>query len=151
MPAYPTLSTRVIGQAEKSLNAILGRQLAGTGLTEAQWVVLTLAVAAGGTAERDRLTHMVANMLKISEEDAETHIDILVAARHLQITSEGSAVTVTGAARQLHSRVGSAVAVITHRLWGDLPAEDLATAGRVLTIVTDRANTELTRENPSIT
>ena len=31
MPAYPTFSTRVIGQAEKTLNAILGRELAGTG------------------------------------------------------------------------------------------------------------------------
>lgn len=148
MPDYPTLSTRVIGQAEKSLNAILGRQLAGTGLTEAQWVVLTLVVTAGGTAERDRFTQMVASMLKISEEDAETRIGILVGAGHLQITSDGSVVTVTDAARQLHSRVGSAVAIITHRLWGDLPAEDLATAGRVLTIVTDRASTELARGNP---
>jgi hypothetical protein len=47
---YPTLSTRVIGQAEKTLGAILGRQLAGTGLTEPQWVILTLAVTSGGTA-----------------------------------------------------------------------------------------------------
>jgi hypothetical protein len=28
---------------------------------------------------------------------------------------------------------------------GDLPAEDLATAGRVLAIVTERANAELAR------
>lgn len=151
MPVYPTLSTRVIGQAEKSLNAILGQQLAGTGLTEAQWVILTLAVTAGGTTESDRFTHMVASMLKISEEDAEIHIGTLVSAGHLQLSSEGSVVTVTDAARQLHSRVGNAVAIITHRLWGDLPAEDLATAGRVLTIVTDRASTELTRRDPSIT
>jgi hypothetical protein len=36
MSIYPSLSTRVIGQAEKSVNAILERQLAGTGLTETQ-------------------------------------------------------------------------------------------------------------------
>ena len=53
--------------------------------------------------------------------------------------------TVTGPARQLHSRIGTAVADITRRLWGDLPAEDLATAGRVLTVITDRANAELAR------
>ena len=34
MSTYPTLSPRVIGQAEKTMNAILDRQLAGTGLTE---------------------------------------------------------------------------------------------------------------------
>ena len=38
-----------------------------------------------------------------------------------------------------------AIAGITQRLWGDLPAEDLATAGRVLAIITDRANAELAR------
>jgi hypothetical protein len=32
---------------------------------------------------------------------------------------------------------------ITRRLWGDLPAGDLATAGRVLAIITERANAQL--------
>jgi hypothetical protein len=35
---------------------------------------------------------------------------------------------------------------ITQRLWSGLPAEDLATAGRVLSIITERANAELARE-----
>jgi len=144
MPDYPILSTRLIGQAEKSLNAILGRQLAGTGLTQAQWVILTLAVTTGGTTEPERFTHMVADALKISEDAAETHVDDMVIAQRLQITSDGAAVKVTGAAQQLHRRIGAAVAAITHRLWGDLAAEDLATAGRVLAIVTERANAHLT-------
>ena len=38
MSTYPVLSARVIGQAEKTMNAILDRLLAGTGLTEPQWV-----------------------------------------------------------------------------------------------------------------
>ena len=66
MSTYPVLSARVIGQAEKTMNAILDRQLAGTGLTEPQWVILTLAVTSGGTADRDRFTGMVAEALKIS-------------------------------------------------------------------------------------
>jgi len=53
-PPIQFLSTRVIGQAEKTLGAILDRQLTGTGLTEPQWVILTLAVTSGGTAERDQ-------------------------------------------------------------------------------------------------
>jgi hypothetical protein len=35
------------------------------------------------------------------------------------------------------------VTEITQRLWGDLPAEDLAIAGRVLGTVLVRANAEL--------
>jgi hypothetical protein len=50
MPDYPSLSTQVIGQTEKTLGAILDRQLAGTGLTEPQWVTLVVTVASDGTA-----------------------------------------------------------------------------------------------------
>ncbi len=145
MSTYPTFSPRVIGQAEKTLNAILGRQLAGTGLTEPQWVILTLAVTSGGTAGREEFTRMVAGALKISETEARAHVSDMVAAQQLQVTGEAPAVTVTGAARQLHSRISAAIAEITQRLWGDLPADDLATAGRVLAIITDRANAELAR------
>ena len=145
MSTYPVLSTRVIGQAEKTLNAILGRQLAGTGLTEPQWVILTLAVTGGGGAERDRFTSMVADALKISEAEAEVRVGDMVTTQQLQITGEAPAVTATGAARQLHSRISAAITQITQRLWGDLPAGDLATAGRVLAIITERANAELAR------
>jgi hypothetical protein len=145
MPGYPTLSTRVIGQAEKTLNAILDRQLAGTGLTEPQWVILTLAVTSGGPVDRDQFTRMVADALKISGADAQARVVGLVAAQRLEITGAGSVVTVTGAAQQLHSQIREAVVGITQRLWGDLPVGDLATAGRVLTIITERANAELAR------
>lgn len=145
MPAYPTFSTRVIGQAEKTLNAILGRELAGTGLTEPQWVILTLAVTGGGAADRDRFTSMVADALKISEAEAKARVANMVTAQQLIITGQGSAVTVTGTAQQLHSRIRAAITEITQQLWGDLPAEDLATAGRVLAIITERANAELAR------
>lgn len=145
MSTYPALSTRVIGQAEKALGAILGRQLAGTGLTEPQWVILTLAITSGATAGRDQFTRMVADALKISETEAQARVGDMVTAQRLQITGEGSAVTVTGAARQLHSRIRTTITQITQRLWGDLPAGDLATAGRVLAIITERANAELAR------
>ena len=39
---------------------------------------------------------------------------------------------VTDARRQLHGRIRAQVSEITERLWGDLPADNLATAGCVL-------------------
>ena len=145
MSTYPALSTRVIGQAEKTLGAILDRQLAGTGLTEPQWVILTLAVTSGGTAGRDQFTRMVAGALKISETEAGARVGDMAATQLLQVTGEVPTVTATGAARRLHSRISAAITQITQRLWGDLPAGDLATAGRVLAIITERANAELAR------
>jgi hypothetical protein len=144
MSASPTFGTQVIGQTEKALNAILDRQLTGTGLTEPQWVTLTLTVISGGTVDREDLIGRVAGVLKASEAEAQARIDELAAAQLLQVRDgEGSPVKLTDAGQQLHGQVRTAVTKITQRLWGDLPAEDLATAGRVLSTVLARANAEL--------
>src|SRR6185312_16967337 len=135
MSTTPTFSTQLIGQTEKTLNAILYRLLAPTGLDEPQWVTLTIAVMAGGPLERDALVRRVAGAVKISDAQARARIDELTAAGLL---AEGSPVHVTEAGGQLHARIRGAVVEITERMWGDLPTEDLAAAGRVLTIVLER-------------
>jgi DNA-binding MarR family transcriptional regulator len=144
MSSYPPLSTRVIGQTEKALNAILDRQLAGTALTEPQWITLTLTAGGGGSPGRGQLTSQVAGALKVSRAVAQARITELAAAQLLQVPgSDESPVTLTDAGQQLYSRIRIAVTEITQRLWGGLSAEDLATAGRVLSIVTMRADAEL--------
>jgi hypothetical protein len=144
MSTTPTFSAPVLGQTEKALNAILDRQLAGTGLSEPQWVTLTLTVASGGTVDRDQLIGRVAGALKVSEAEAQGRITELAAAQLLQAPDgEGSPVKVTDTGQQLHGQIRTAVTEITQRLWGDLPADDLATAGRVLSTVLARANAEL--------
>jgi DNA-binding MarR family transcriptional regulator len=144
MTSTPTFGTQVIGQTEKALNAILDRQLAGTGLSEPQWVTLTLTVASGGTVGRDQLIGRLAGVLKVSEGEAHARITELVAAGLLGAPDgEGSPVRVADAGQQLHGQIRAAVTQITQRLWGDLPDEELATAGRVLSTVLARANAEL--------
>jgi hypothetical protein len=146
MSTSPTFSTQLIGQTEKTLDAILDRLLAGTGLTEPQWVTLTLAVRSGGTLDPTRFISRVADALKIGDADARARIDELAAAQLLVVPDvAGSPVGVTDAGSQLHGRIRSAVVEITDRMWGDLPAADLAAAGRVLTTVLERANAELAR------
>jgi hypothetical protein len=146
MSTTPTFGTQIIGQTEKALNAILDRQLAGTSLTEPQWVALSVTVAGGGTVDRDQLIGRLAGALKVNEAEAQALISELAAAQLLQASDgDGSPVTVTDAGQQLHGRIRTAVAHITQRLWGDLPAEDLSTAGRVLSTVLARANAELAR------
>jgi hypothetical protein len=146
MSTNPTFNAQLIGQTEKTLNAILDRLLAGTGLTEPQWVTLTLALTGDGTADLTAFVRRVADGLKISDTEAKARIDELAAAQLLAVPDiAGSPVRVTGAGSQLHGRIRSAVVVITDRMWGDLPAGDLAAAGRVLTTVLQRANAELAR------
>jgi hypothetical protein len=140
----PTFGTQVLGQTEKALNAILKRQLAGTGLTEPQWVTLTMTLASDGAFDHEQLTVRVAGVLKVSEADAQARIAELAAARLLEVPDdEGSPVKVTDAGKQLHGEIRAAVTQITQRLWGDLPVEELATAGRVLSTILARADAEL--------
>jgi hypothetical protein len=144
MSSNATFGTALVGQIESAFGAILDRQLAGTGLSAPQWITLTVAIAGGGSVERDQLIRRVAGARKVNESEVQASVNELAAARLLQASDEqGAPVTVSDAGRQLHSQITSTVAEITQRLWGDLPAEDLATAARVLSTVLARANQEL--------
>jgi hypothetical protein len=140
----PAFGAQILGQTEKALNAILDRQLAGTGLTEPDWITLTLTAASGGTLGRDQLESRVAGALKVSPAMAQARIAGLADAQLLQ-TGGGDEpqVTLTDAGQRLHGQIRGAVTEITERMWGDLPAGDLVTAGRVLSVVLARANAEL--------
>src|SRR5712691_4218526 len=105
MPGTPAFGTQVIGQTEKALNAILDRLLAGTGLTEPQWVTLTLTAASGGTLGRDQLISRTAGALKVSQEAAQQRITELAAAQLVHTPAgDGSPVQLTEAGQQLYSQ-----------------------------------------------
>jgi hypothetical protein len=59
------------------------------------------------------------------------------------LPGDDSRLRLTDQGRARNDEIRSAIAVITERLYGDIPAADLATAGRVLSLVTARANAEL--------
>jgi hypothetical protein len=136
--------TQLIGQTENALGAILDRQLAGSGLNRPQWITLTLAVMSGGSIDHAQLLSRVAGALKISAAEAGGRIAELAAAGMLHVPEDDrSPVSVTDAGSDLHRGIRTAVSAITQRLWGDLPTDDVATAGRVLGTVLERANAEL--------
>src|SRR5439155_1346742 len=90
MSSGTTLSPQIIGQAEKTLNAILYRLLAGPGLTEAQWITLTLIVAGGESTSRDQLAAQVAHALKVSTAQAQEDLASLTAAQLVQDSGDGA-------------------------------------------------------------
>jgi hypothetical protein len=150
MSATPTFNAQLLGQTEKAANAILDRLLAEPGLTEPQWVALTLAVASGGTVERDEFVNRVSGALKISEAGAQSLLADLAVAQLLDVPDDGHAPPkVTDAGQQLYGTIRVRVGEVTDRLWGDVPPEELATAGRVLSTVLERANAELSTGRPS--
>lgn len=137
----PPFGPALIGQTEKALDAILVRELAGTGMSAAGWVMLKLAESAGGRLGRQDLVDRAGAEAKFETEKAEGEIASLVSLGMLD--ADGSEVALTPPARELQARVVGTTDEIRGRLWGDLPEADLATAGRVLGTVLTRANAEL--------
>ncbi len=141
-PAH-TFGAPLIGQTEKALNAILNRLLAGTGITEPMWVTLTLTVVSDGAIDRTELIRQVGGATQLSQASVAERIAELTAAGFLRDGGNGRIqVTDEGQARWTHVR--TAIGPIIQGLWGDLPAEDLVAAGRVLGIILGRANVVLT-------
>jgi len=142
MSTDAAFTPRLIGETEKTLNAILDRRLTEADLTEQHWITLTLAVVSGGSIDRGELVRQVSNGAKFREDDVQARVSELIA-RQLLGDSSSPVVTLTDAGKELHGRIRSANVELTERLWGDLPAADLATTARVLTIVHERAESEL--------
>jgi hypothetical protein len=117
MSTSPTFNAALLGQTESAFGAILDRELTGTGLNGPRWVALTLALAGGQSVDRVQLIHRLAAARNVDEPQAHEYVNDLALAGLLHIPDEGSApVTVTDVGRQLHGRVSTAVAGVTHRL-----------------------------------
>jgi len=144
MSAYPTLSTQVIGQTESALGAILDPLLARAGTTFNQWLVLAVTAASGTATTRAQLITRITSARKIDDSAVLAAINELIDASLLEtLPGDGSQVGLTSTGQARHRQIRTAVEEVTGRLFADLPAEDLATSGRVLSIITARANAEL--------
>ncbi len=77
MPDYPPLSTRLIGQTESALGALLAPLLAEAEMTFLQWVVLSLTAAGGATSPgigRGQLVDRITNARKVDAADVSAAI-----------------------------------------------------------------------------
>ncbi|WP_449350317.1 MarR family transcriptional regulator [Streptomyces shaanxiensis] len=137
-----TTNPRVIALAHYAGRALLENALARHGLTFQQSVTLRPAALAGGPLDRDRLVADVVGSLKIDAAEAHAVVDELLAAGLL--APEGtSEVRITRAGRDLYETTSAETAPLTARIYAGIPEEDLAVAGRVLGLITERANREL--------
>jgi DNA-binding MarR family transcriptional regulator len=126
---------QLIGETEKTLNALLLRHLQGTGLTEPQWVTLRVATMLDGAVDHDGLAAAVADRAHFP--DAAQHVDDLTKRGLLddgRLTSEG---------RELLARLQAAIAGDANAVFDDLAPDDIATTERVLNELLSRARVVL--------
>ena len=139
--ASQSLNPQVIGQTESALGALLGPVLAEADTSFEQWVVLAVTVD-GSPVDHAQLVARIVDARKFPAGDVEAAIAELAAAGAL--TVESGTVKLTAAGQDKHRRIRARIQEVTSGLF-DFPAEDLATAGRVLTTITARANAFLAR------
>jgi hypothetical protein len=132
---------QIIGQAEKATRALLDALLNETATSFHQWVLMRLLATTHPALDKAGLVAAMTTGLKIGPEPVLDALDEVVA---LGLVTESDAVvalTLDGKGR--YERIASGVVSISARLYDDLPAEDLETARRVLSLVTERANAAL--------
>ncbi|MFE0418293.1 MarR family transcriptional regulator [Streptomyces tendae] len=137
----PAADSRVLALAHYAARGVLERVLARHGVTFQQQVALRAAATADSPQTPDDLVTRVQGSLKAGTAGIRATLDELLAARLL--VAEGPYLRPTDAGRELLAAVGAETAPFTARIWGGIPADDLAAAGRVLALVTERANAEL--------
>ncbi|MFE0477435.1 MarR family transcriptional regulator [Streptomyces sp. NPDC058947] len=138
----PLLDPRVIALAHYAGRAVLETVLARHGVTFQQSVTLRLAAVADGPVGRDRLAEGVTGALKSDPAQAHGVIDELIDAR-LLAPDGPSDVRITDAGRELYARTSGETAPFSARIYEGIPVADLAVAGRVLSLITERADAEL--------
>ncbi|GGQ57185.1 MarR family transcriptional regulator [Streptomyces flaveolus] len=138
----PVADSRALGLAHYAARGILEHVLARHGVTFQQQIALRAAVTAGTPQTVDDLVTQVRGSLKADPVAVRATLDELLAEQLL--VADGAHLRPSEAGRELLAAVGAETAPITARIWGGIPAEDLAAAGRVLALVTERADAELT-------
>jgi hypothetical protein len=126
---------QLIGETEKTLDALLRRCLQGTGLTEPQWVTLRIAGAVEGSVDGDALTEAVADRAHFA--DAAELVGALTARGLL---GNGR---LTDAGREVVESVQATIDRVTAPIWDGLPDDDLAAATRLLNEIISRARAVL--------
>lgn len=137
----PVADARALGLAHYAARSVLEHVLARHGVTFQQQVVLRTALTTETPQTSDDLITQVQGSLKADPADIRATLDELLAKQLL--VADGAHLRPTDAGRELLAATGAETAPISARIWGGIPAEDLAAAGRVLALVTERANAEL--------
>ncbi|MFI6118682.1 MarR family transcriptional regulator [Streptomyces sp. NPDC051064] len=137
----PVADARTLGLAHYAARGVLEHVLARHGSTFQQQIVLRAAITTDAPQTPDDLVAQVQGYLKADPAGIRATLDELLAEQLLD--ADGAHLRPTDAGRELLAAVGTETAPLSTRIWGGIPAEDLAAAGRVLALVTERADAEL--------
>lgn len=128
--------TKLIGTAERTLQALLKSQLDRDGLSFEEWVVFNF-VDGGKLVDSQQLLAALADGKVAEAADAQDLLDSMVE-KGLLDASVGN-VSLTARARQVFEPVQIKVRGLVSSITQDIPEEDMAATHRTLSVLTERA------------
>ncbi|WP_285294061.1 hypothetical protein [Aureimonas altamirensis] len=133
--------TRFIGEAERTLQALLQRQLQKAGMSFPEWVALT--ILSGGQLTAEGLAQAIADARVVVPGREMTVVDDLIGK---ELVARGQNLSMTQRGLDVFQPLRDSVRGVTSRLVADVPSDDLAVTRRVLETLTSRA-VELLRKD----
>jgi hypothetical protein len=122
---------RLIGETEKTFNALLRRYLEGTDLTEPQWVTLRVADLLDGQVHADGLVQAVTDRAQLTDA-----VELVHELADRGLIDDGR---LTPAGRDVTTTVQATIDTETATIWDGLTDDDVAATTRVLNEVLRRA------------
>jgi hypothetical protein len=137
MSTHTPFGPQLLGETEKTLNALLRKSLRETGLTEPQWVTLRVAALTDGNADSEGLARVVTDRAHFAD----------AAQLVRQLTEDGllEGGRPTTAGRELIESVLARSAADTGPIWDDFDPGDLEATTRLLNELLARARAVLGR------
>lgn len=129
---------QLLGMTENALRALLDRNLAGTGVTYHQWAILN---AADANSDLAAITALATSALKITPAAVGDALASVAAAGLADLGPDAAQLTTEG--KEWIAQRRAAIGQSTAGLLSNLPEEDLAAAGRILSTILQRANERL--------
>lgn len=126
--------TRFIGEAERTLQALLQHQLQQVGMTFAQWVAMT--VLSGGPLTVTRFTELIAAARVVAAGEELRVADELM---EKGLIAGGAEFSMTERGLDVFLPLRGKVSDLTTSLVAEMPGDDLAATRRVLEVLTHRA------------
>ena len=137
--------TRFIGEAERTLQALLQRQLQKAGMSFPEWVALT--ILSGGQLPTEELAQAIAGARVVAPGSEMTLVNDLIGK---ELVARGRNLSITQRGLDVFQPLRDSVRGVTSRLVADVSSDDLAVTRRVLETLTSRA-VELLRKDDTIT
>ncbi|MHC5907420.1 MarR family transcriptional regulator [Streptomyces sp. S6] len=145
-----TTDGRTIGLAHHAGRAVAERVLGRHRLAFLDHLALRAAHTADSPLTAQELTGRLTDALKGDPVQYRETVTSLTARGHLDQDATGH-LTLSPAGRALYTTATAEIAEASARIYAGIPEEDLTTTGRVLALVTQRANAELTAQTAART